>query len=350
MTTASASITRVVFGLCLLLTSSASDVAQAGAGARSDDIPGSPPVTLPTLPADAPCHTEASLERFLDASGYEVGYYAIQTDQGRVLERNADREVCLASMVKVFCLTELMRRQAEGLDLLMTRIDVPGHGRLSLRKAADLMIGQSDNPATYALVDYLGRERVNAIPEMLGLEGLAADILPDQETLHAALDVRIVGDREATQGLPQHGTARAMASYYQKLLAGEVISEDVSRELREFFGRHPKPFSDRYESSFIFGGKGGNILWTRPPRHFSMMGWGLVLTVPEPAAPEHAVDAFSQRQPIVLCVWGEWFPEEMTPEDQSAFLTYVTDSLIAIFEAPQRAAKRLERQSLEFQL
>ena len=46
-------------------------------------------------------------------------------------------------------------------------------------------------------------------------------------------------------------------------------------------------------------------------------GWGLL--------PEGEAD-----EKIALCVWGEWFPEEMGPDAQSEFLKYVTDSVIGI--------------------
>jgi len=66
-----------------------------------------------------------------------------------------------------------------------------------------------------------------------------------------------------------------------------------------FFTNHPKPFSLHYAGTYQFAGKGGNLLWTRPPKHYSMMGWALYVTKP---SGEH----------IVLCVWGEWFPERFS--------------------------------------
>ena len=308
-------------------------------------IPGLPPDSMPVHASDGPFHSEASLNTFLDNCGYEVGYYAMELNDDRVMERFADREVCLASMVKVFCLTELFRQADEGLDLDGTVIHVPGHGERTLREAADMMIGVSDNPATHALADFLGRDRVNAIPKLLGLEGVSGTALPTEDQLHTMLDERIRGDRVASEGLPMHGTARALATFYELLSRHEVISPQVSGDLLAFFARHPKPFSRDYREAFAFGGKGGNILWTRPPRHYSMMGWGLLLTDPHHQQARFNLDPLlttRQRGPIALCVWGEWFPPQMSPEDQQAFLSLVTDSLIATLEAPRRAAMRLE--------
>lgn len=336
----------MMLAVCLLPVFSFAHPLSLSAAAADDRIPGLPVDTVPVVVDDGVFRTEASLNRYLDECGYEVGFSATRLDRGRAIERYADREVCLASMVKVFCLTELFRRAEDGLDLDTTTVAVPGHGELSLRKAADLMIGVSDNPATHALADYLGRERVNAIPSLLGIEGLAAEVLPMESRLHDVLDQRIAGDREAEPGLAQHGTARAMATFYERLHARQVISPAVSRELLAFFARHPKTFSHDYREVFRFGGKGGNILWTRPPRHYSMMGWALLLTDPErQPAGLGAPLAVGQRGPLALCVWGEWFPADMPPEEQQAFLATVTDSVIAILEAPQRAAKRIESAS-----
>lgn len=337
---------RVMLAACLLPLLAFAPLLSLSAAAADDRIPGLPADSLPVVIDEGLFRTEASLNRYLDECGYEVGFCATLLDQGRAVERFADREVCLASMVKVFCLTELFRRAEDGLDLDATTLAVPGRREMSLRKAADLMIGLSDNAATQALTEFLGREHVNAIPSLLGMEGLAPELLPTESRLHDVLDQRIAGGREAEPGLAQHGTARAMATYYERLHARQVISPAVSRDLLAFFARHPKAFSHEYREAFRFGGKGGNILWTRPPQHYSMMGWGLLLTDPH-RQPVDLGDpiAVRQRGPLALCVWGEWFPAEMPPDEQQAFLATVTDSVIAILEAPQRAAKRIESAS-----
>lgn len=269
---------------------------------------------------EQPIGAESGLAEFLDAQPYEIGFFAKDLKTGKVTERSADRSVCLASMVKVFCLTELYRQKHEASLDLSKKIDVPKHGHISLLEAADLMIGQSDNAATQALAEFLGREKVNRIPSTLGLESMDDDILPDEGTFRQTLDKRLFGDRHAAAGLPQHGTARDMAAYFDLLLNRKVISESISEELIEFFTKHPKPFSSHFAGKYNFAGKGGNLLWTRPPKHYSMMGWSLFLTK---QAGEH----------IVLCVWGEWFPDNMPPEKQSEFLKFITDSVVTILES-----------------
>jgi hypothetical protein len=272
-----------------------------------------------SLPS-SPIKTAEGLSSFLAEHPYEIGFFAKDLKTGKIAERHADRSVCLASIVKVFCLTELYRQKhAESLDLNQT-IDVPKQGEISLMKAADLMIGQSNNEATQSLAKFLGRDNVNRIPSLLGLESLDANILPDEGIFKETLDKRIFGERLAVVNLPQHGTARDMAKYFELLLNREVISEPTSEELIEFFMKHPKPFSTRHAGKYNFAGKGGNLLWIKSPKHYSMMGWSLFLTK---QTGEH----------IVLCVWGEWFPKNMPPDQQSEFLKFVTDSIIEIVES-----------------
>jgi hypothetical protein len=281
----------------------------------------SEPVEL-SLPTD-PFQSEEELSSFLQEYPYEIGFFAKDMVTDKTVERFADRSVCLASIVKVFCLTELYRQKHEdGLDMEQM-IDVPNHGNISLIQAADLMIGQSDNAATQALTEFLGRAKVNHIPSLLGIDSMSDDILPTEATLRQILDKRIFGERNAVEGLPMHGTSRGMATYFELLLNGEVISKSVSEELVAFFLKHPKPFSTHYADKYNFAGKGGNILWTRPPKHYSMMGWSLFVTK-------------QAGEDVVLCVWGEWFPRNMPPDKQSEFLKFVTDSVMSIVAHPKQ--------------
>jgi hypothetical protein len=276
-----------------------------------------PPVEV-TVP-ETPIGTADALAEFLDGSPCEIGFSAKNLKTGQTTERFADRSVCLASIVKIFCLTELYRQKhADGLDLEQT-IEVPEHGNISLKKAANLMIGQSDNAATQSLAEFLGRDRVNAIPQVLGLDSMSNEILPDDRTIRQVLDKRVRGDRIAESGLPFHGTARGIARYFELLIDRKVISEAASRDLLYFYSRHPKPNTTHYAGQYDFSGKGGGLTWIRPPKHYSMMGWGLFLTK-------------QADESTVLCVWGEWFPENMPPDQQSEFLKFVTDSVITILE------------------
>ncbi|MCK5851926.1 serine hydrolase [bacterium] len=269
--------------------------------------------------SEAPLSTIDDLNRFLNDQPYEIGFFAKNLRTGKTVGRFADRSVCLASIVKIFCLTELYRQKHDKALDINQKIEVPNHGSISLEKAADLMIGQSDNAATYALASFLGYENVNCIPLILNIDSLSKDILPKSEVFREVLDKRLLGKRIASEGLPQHGTAGAIAEYFELLIDKKVFSEVISTELINFFSRHPKPFSKHYIGQYSFAGKGGNLLWTHPPKHYSMMGWGLFLK----KLPEDY---------IVLCVWGEWFPENMSPEKQSEFLKYVTDCVISIIE------------------
>lgn len=268
---------------------------------------------------EEPAQSEGQLASFLDQHTFEVGFFAKNLATGKTVERFADRSVCLASIVKIFCLTELYRRKYEtGLELTHI-IDVPERGPMSLSRAADLMIGQGNNAATNALAEFLGYDKVNSIPARLGLDSMSPEILPADGVLRRTLERRIFGERVAPPGLPQHGTAAGVAEFFERLINGQVISQEVSAAVVDFLSDHPKPFSLHYAGKYDFAGKGGNILWVRPSKHYAMMVWGLFVRN-------------SSGDCIVLCVWGEWFPKNMPPESQSQFLRYVTDCVISIVE------------------
>lgn len=271
------------------------------------------------LPDKLPQNGE-ELSRFLDKHSCEIGFFARNLGNGRSIERFADRPVCLASIVKLFCLTELYRQKHEKALDLNQELEVANQGSMSLTHAADLMIGKSDNAATQALAEFLGRDNVNRIPSLLGIQSMSDNILPSENDFAKMLDRRISGGRTGKTRMPQHGTARGMAQYFELLLNNRVISEAISADLVAFLSAHPMPYSNIYAGRYEFVGKGGNIVWTRPPKHYSMMGWALLVRTPS-------------GNSIVLCVWGEWFPESMTPDQQSEFLKYVTDSVIAIEES-----------------
>jgi len=268
-------------------------------------------ITLPDQPISDP----AELKKFLDRQPYEIGFHAKNLGNGKELDRFGDRSVCLASTVKIFCLAELFRQKHEEDLKLSAKIKVPNHGEISLQEAAGLMIGKSDNDATNALAEFLGRKKVNAIPKALGIKTLSREVLPGPEDLQEVLDKRITGRRAARSGLPQHGTARGMVGFYELLAANKVISKEVNEDLMAFFKQHPKPFTTVHRKDYEFLGKGGSLLWTRPPKHYSMMGWALLLQAKE-------------GEDIALCVWGEWFPEYMPTGEQMQFLKFVTDCVI----------------------
>ena len=268
---------------------------------------------------DAPFQMEKELSDFLDSQPYEIGFYAKVLGEKKTVERFEERSVCLASMVKLFCLTELYRQKHEqGLDLAR-KIEVAGRGEISLKEAADLMIGESDNPATYALAALLGWDNVNKIPSLLSIDTMSPEILPEERVLRQTLDKRIAGNRIAEANLPQHGTATGMVEYLELLLNKKVFSEAISEDIIAFLTAHPRPYSTCYAGKCEIAGKGGNILWTRPPKHFSMMGWAVFVKMPSGCC-------------IVLCVWGEWFPETMPPEQQTEFLRYVTDCILSLLD------------------
>ena len=84
----------------------------------------------------------------------EVGFYGKNFTTGKVVEYRPDQPACLASIVKLFALLEVMRQTQQGtLDLSsFITIEKPeGDITCTLTEAIDKMIGISDNEATAAL-------------------------------------------------------------------------------------------------------------------------------------------------------------------------------------------------------
>ena len=251
-----------------------------------------------------------------------IGFYGKNLNTRQTVELNADQPACMASMVKIFVLLESMKELQKGnLDLKETlTVNKPGavSEQWTTDKAMFLMIAASDNEATDALAKRLGYDKINALPKEVGIEGLSEKILPEPGVFETVLDKRIRAPSQfADQLLPQHGTARAMAAYYELLHEGKLISPAVSRKVLEQFEKAPMDFApNAKKSGFSCIGKGGSILWVRPFRqHYNMVGWvGL---------------ARKGQTAIAFCVWSEWFP---TDDDavRLDWLYTLSDSIVKV--------------------
>ena len=113
-----------------------------------------------------------------------VGFAAKHLETGQQLSRNADSIFFTASTLKVPLLAELYRQVDEGYINLSERIElsddlrVPGSGvfkelatglQPTVRDAAMLMIIISDNTATDALMEMVGRESLHDTMQKWGL-------------------------------------------------------------------------------------------------------------------------------------------------------------------------------------
>ena len=252
----------------------------------------------------------------------EVGFYGKNLSTGETIEYRPDQQACLASIVKIFVLLEVMRQVDEGELALSESIAIPGKDQketYTISEAIDKMIGQSDNAATAALAARVGYDRVNALPKELGIAGLSEQILPEPGILEKVLDKRVFGDRvlSATDILPQHGNARGIVKYFELLDEGKLINKKVSREVLKVFNRNPKPFAPIRPVDMYSGGKGGSIIWERLIRpQYNMVGWGLYL--------------HGRSGSAAFCVWFEWFPRDMTDGSRQEWMNAISNGIVKV--------------------
>ncbi len=252
-----------------------------------------------------------------------VGFYGINLSTGKTVEHNPDKPACLASIVKIFVLLEVIKQnEAGGLDL-SKRIKYQKSNQkinCTIIEALDKMIGESDNEATNALAALVGYDNVNALPETLGIDGLSNKILPEPGILAKTLDERIYKKRDLarTDLLAQHGTARAVTKYFQLLNENKLINRNISSKVARVFKRNPKNFAAGTTPLHFAGfGKGGSILWLRPgAEEYNMIGWTMLIK--------------DRRTAIAFCLWLECFPENISDEDNWLWRHTISDSIVKV--------------------
>ena len=123
-----------------------------------------------------------------------MGFFGKNFTTGKTVEYRPDQPACLASIVKIFVLLEVMRQADQGTLDLSESITIQrkeSEESCTISAAIDKMIGISDNDATEALANRVGYDRVNALPQELGIDGLSHNILPKPGILPKVLDKRI---------------------------------------------------------------------------------------------------------------------------------------------------------------
>lgn len=255
----------------------------------------------------------------------EVGFYGKNLLTGRTVAYRADQPFCLASIVKLFVLAEAMHQVQQGGLSVTEHVSLnpsdPSKTQ-SVKKALDAMIGQSDNAATNALAARVGYNRVNALPEMLGLVGLSDQVLPEPGVLSSVLDQRVYGEKILSQKtrLPQHGTARGMVGYFERLHNRKLVNPEVSRRVLEVLERNPKAFAPRatpLECRSV--GKGGSLRWIRLfHKQYNMGGWVIYIFGED------------RQVAVTLCVLCEWFPDGVSGETQFQWCSTLSDCIVSI--------------------
>jgi len=284
-------------------------------------IPGDPYDALKTIT------TTERLVALAKACPAEVGFYGKNLTTGKTVEYRLDQPACLASIVKIFPLLEVMRQVEQGSIDLSAPITIErqeGKETCTITEALDKMIGISDNDATTALAKLVGHDEINALPRELGITGLSDQILPRPGVLGEVLDKRVHGLRipQESNLLPQHGTARGIVRYFELLHKNELVNERISQRVLAVFDRNPKYFAPRATpANFRSGGKGGSIGWTRPGRTpYNMAGWGILIRSDDVA--------------IAFCLWCEWFPAGTSRETQRQWYFGLSDCIVNILLFP----------------
>ena len=199
----------------------------------------------------------------------EVGFYGVNFATGKTIEYKGDQPACMASMVKIFVLLEVMRQADEG-NLSLSESIVIERGAeketCSVSEAIDKMIGISDNEATGALAKRVDYNNVNALAKKLSIEGISKDVLPEPGILDSVLDKRVYKLRVVpkTELPPQHGTAKGIVQYFKLLHERKLINESISEKVLEAMEQSPNYFAPRATpEEYKSVGKGGGLSWKR---------------------------------------------------------------------------------------
>ena len=282
---------------------------------RSESVP-----KLPTMKVESVATADALL-KLVEQCPAEVGFYGRNLRTGRTVEYRPDQPACLASIVKLFTLLEVMKQVDDDKIRLTDTVALSRKDKtkdITIADALDLMIGKSDNAATDSLTALVGYDNVNGLPRKLGIAGLSQKILPKPGVLQKVLDKRVfAGARLAVSNniLPQHGTARGMVKYFELLDRGTLLSPGISRRVLEVLDRNPKGFAPGAPVYFKSVGKGGSIIWKRPGREqYNMMGWALYLG--------------DENTSLALCLWCERFPENTNEESKWNWCYALSDSIV----------------------
>lgn len=184
---------------------------------------------------------QRQIESLLNGFNGNVGVYVKDLRKGKVVAINADTVYPTASVVKVPILVGVMDKLSRGElkyhgelqyrdSLLYAGVDILGSfkqdEKIELSKVMMLMLTMSDNTASLWLQSLAGTgTRINQIMDSLGLP-------------NTKVNSRTPG-REAIRSVYGWGqtTPREMATLFERIYRGEVISRAASDEMLRLLGR-----------------------------------------------------------------------------------------------------------------
>jgi beta-lactamase class A len=148
---------------------------------------------------------------------------------------NEDKPLVAASVIKLFIMAEAFRAMEAGevgrdTEFVKTsEMNMPSCGALNYMHdglkvtfidLVTLMIILSDNTATNMLIDYLGRDKINAAIEHMGAQG-------------CVLNRRLFDAEASRRGIQNYITAAGVGRFFRMLHEGKLVSEGASREMLE---------------------------------------------------------------------------------------------------------------------
>jgi beta-lactamase class A len=203
-----------------------------------------------------------------------IGVSARHLESGRTYERLADSEFEAASVIKIGIVTEAMARVKSGeVDLterwaLTADRKASGSGVLLMLDPGlnptwsdliTLMIGPSDNTATNAWIERLGRDRINARMKELGFP-------------HIRLLAKLPALEKSPDALsPWRGlrlgtlTPRETAEWMARVARGELLDSASSKRIFEYLDKDPTRLriARRLPSELLWAGKSGTMRGVR---------------------------------------------------------------------------------------
>jgi len=268
--------------------------------------------------------TQSELLKLAKKYPGQLGFYAKNLKTQKIVEYRSDEPACMASMVKVFVLLEIVKEAEQGRVDFNESVAIKRTGKAPenwpVSKAMYMMIAISDNDATNALAAKFGYDKINSLPKQLGINEVSQKVLPEPGILDKFLDKRVFSESQKAGNLyPQHATARGMAQYYELLCTEKLINPAVSKRVLEFLNGIERDFAPESKAAgYKCIGKGGSSLWIRPfHKHYNMVGWAGI--------------AKKDDTSIVFCIWSEFFPTD-NDEPRLDWLYTLTDSMIAVTE------------------
>ncbi len=185
----------------------------------------------------------------------DVWYYAKNLDTGKVLSRKPEERVRTASTIKLPVMAAVFDLVAKGRvkwdETLVLREEdkVSGSGvlrefssgiRLPLRDVVHMMIVVSDNTATNMVLERITADAVNEFSDRLGLKQTLSlrKVRGDGNQLKAPTGWSKAGMIEENRrfGLGI-STSRDMGVLIEKLVKGEVVSAEASKQMLDILGR-----------------------------------------------------------------------------------------------------------------